>query len=200
MGRKAIGKHRKKNEVKKRQWAKDLFPYFQEHGLEGITIDKMANWLGKSKSTLYEYFQSKEEIVNLALFQKLQQLHHYEAILSNQSVSHIHRYENFMQFISDNISDISNQFLQDLKAAYPLQQKMIDAFLQTMLASLNDYYLSGIKADEFQNISIVLLLEADRHFLFEVLTNPDFLMKHQLTIKDISEQYMQLKFEGLSKK
>jgi len=199
MGRKATIKNRKKNEDKKEQWAITLFPFFQEHGLEGITIDKMASWLGKSKSTLYEYFKSKEEIVSLSLFHKLKDLHQYQDILLDTSISYTIRYQNFIQFISDNISDISNQFLRDIKAHYPEQQKMIDAFLQHMLATLTDYYKGGIKANEFQNIHIAILLESDRHFLFDVLTNPDFLIKNKLTIKTISEQYMKLKFEGLTK-
>ena len=197
MGRKAVAKNRKQDVDKKQEWADALFPFFQQHGLKGITINKMAKWLEKSKSTLYEYFKSKEEIVTLALLSKMEGMKDYEQILNDEQISYINRYINFIQFVSDNVSDISNQFLYDLKEDYPDQWKIVDAFLKQMVQSLNTYYQGGITAGEFKNVNIALLLHADRYFIFDVLTNPKFLMENNLTIKEVAEQYLHLKFNGL---
>lgn len=197
MGRKSTKKVRKIDLDKQKEWAKHLFPFFQEHGLEGITIDQMAVWLKKSKSTLYEYFNSKEEIIQLSLLNKLEDMLPYKDILTNNALNYTDRYQQFMKFISIKVSDISNRFLLDLKAEYPETWKLIQFFLEELLKMLRKYYQGGIDKNEFKKIHIAILLQADKNFIFEILTNPAFLIENNLTLKELVEQYLVLRLGGL---
>ena len=130
MGRKSTNKVRSVDKVKKKAWAKALFPLLQKEGLRNLTMDNLANYLQKSKSTLYEYFNSKEEIINLSLIYKLKDLSSYPEILHNRDLDHISRYQLFIQFISNGVSDISKVFLYDLRNFFPESWIVVNEFLK----------------------------------------------------------------------
>ena len=119
MGRKALDKERKINPKRKEEWAFQLLPFFQEQGLKGITMDKVAKALGKSKATIYKYFESREEIIAMTIAQKLSEIQHFEEKLSDQSLPYLDRYKEAVQYLSEHIGDISNLFLSDLKHELP---------------------------------------------------------------------------------
>ncbi len=200
MGRKAITKSRQNNQEKMEQWAGALFPFFQQHGLKGITIDRMASWLNKSKSTLYQYFSSKEEIILLSLQLKLTSLLPYQRILTDTNFNHVDRYQNFLEFIAEHISDISSLFLADLQEDYQAIWEIIDQFLNQLLRVCEAFYEEAIEAKIFEPRSTKLLLETDRHFIFGLLMNPDFLRENNLTLSELTVQYLELRLNGLLKR
>lgn len=197
MGRKSIDKTRKSNEEKKQQWAAAAFPLFQLGGLADLTMDGIARWLGKSKSTLYEYFESKDEMMLYALLGRLTVLQDYEAILTNTNISFTERYKSFLAFMLPHISDISNSFLVEMKAHFPTIWRLLDQFLRGLLGHLDDYHRGGIAAGEFKPLSVALMVRMDGLFISEVLMQPTFLVEQQLSLKDLVEQYILLKFEGV---
>ena len=54
-------------DVRKRALARGAIGVFAEMGFEGASVSKIAAAVGVGKGTLYEYFESKEEIVAVAL-------------------------------------------------------------------------------------------------------------------------------------
>ena len=74
MGRKAVEKNRKELDAKQKKWLKKVLPYFYEHGVRKVTMDEIAIHLNISKATIYNYFQSKEELVDAAVWLKLTDL------------------------------------------------------------------------------------------------------------------------------
>jgi AcrR family transcriptional regulator len=200
MGRKAIQKNRKVDFRKKQEWAKTLFPFFQKHGVKGITIDEMAKWLGKSKSTLYEYFKSKNEILELSILSKIDDVIGFQVILQDENKTYRQRYNDFYELITVQIAGVSTKFLSELKEYFPDQWKVIEFFLQGLISSLKVYYKSGIKAGAFKNIHVALLIAEDQHFIFDLMTNPQFLEDNNLTVKVLVEQYSSLKLDGLGLK
>lgn len=200
MGRKALSKDRQVNHSKMEQWANALFPFFQEHGLKGITIDQMAEWIKKSKSTLYQYFSSKEEIIQLSLGLKLKTLLPYKEILEDETKPHPERFEAFLAFIAESISDISGLFLSDLKEDYQDIWKIIDQFLFQLLEVCESFYKSAIDSGAFAARNVALMVELDRHFIFDLLLNPNFLKENQLSLSQLTIEYLELRMEGLKKK
>ena len=182
------------------QWASELFPFFQEHGLKGITIDRMASWLNKSKSTLYQYFSSKEEIILLSLQLKLQSLLPYQQILTDTNFNHVERYRNFLEFVAAHISDTSSLFLEDLQEEYQPIWELVDQFLNQLLKVCEKFYEEAIEAGVFEARSTALLLQTDRHFIFGLLMNPTFLRENNLTLSELTIQYLELRLNGLLKR
>ena len=200
MGRKSIAKTRHDNQHKKEQWAAALFPFFQENGLSGITIDQMATWLGKSKSTVYQYFSSKEEIIQLSLSLKLEELIAFQEIIEQEHLPHQSRYQGFLDFFANHMSQISSRFLSELRTEYPDIWQQVDQFLYHLLEVCQQFYQDAMDAGAFSQRNTALLTELDRHFIFEVLMNPKFLEDNSISMSELTVEYLELRLYGLLKK
>lgn len=196
MGRKSINRQRKQNNNKTQEWSLILFPYLQVHGLKGITMDSVAKELQISKATLYDYFQTKEELIALTLQCKLEKIRGFEYILNNEQLNFPDRCYKMLKYLADHISGISNLFLADLKAYYPNLWKEVDLFLEGIAVMMQEFYKKGIEQKAFNEINPRVLAVTDQVF-FRALSDPTFLSQQNLTIQEAFEQYAQLKFFGL---
>ena len=197
MGRKAVNKDRKDDEGKKITWSKTLFPYLQSNGLQRLSINDIAKYLQISKSTLYEYFGSKEEIILLAVNQKIASLLPAIQVLKREEDSFEERYWEFFHYITAHSKDISARFLSELRQFYPVEWQSITQFLHLLMEEIGAFYIQGMKAGIFRQGSVPLLLEQDRHFIFSVLTDDAFLQRHELSLDQVIRDYLQFKFLGL---
>lgn len=198
MGRKSINKKRKSNPEKQQEWIEILIPYFQKHGLKDITMDEVARVLNKSKATIYKYFKSREEIIEYGLAHKLRDIQQFEQILKNGDIAYLERYFESIAHLSLNISDISNRFLSDLKHQHPALWERVVAFIDYAMEILKEYYQQGIDDGIFIDVDPALMVMSDR-FFFQSLSDPDFLISHNLTINQAFQQYFKMKFSGIVK-
>ena len=53
MGRKSLNKTRSSDLEKRKKWINNAMPYFQEYGIREINMEKMSEYLGISKGTIY---------------------------------------------------------------------------------------------------------------------------------------------------
>jgi len=198
MGRKALDKDRKNNSLKREKWAMLLFEYFQKEGLNKVSMDDIANELSKSKSTLYEYFESKDEIIALMVQLKLQELYSFAEIIANQNLDFFKRYELAMAHISKHLSAVSNLFLSDLKEMYPEMWEAVQFFIQQSTYSLQEYYKEGISIGAFRAIDLQILTMTDTMF-FNALTNPDTLKGLNISLKEALVTFLDIKMNGIKK-
>lgn len=198
MGRKSINKTRSNSVAKKDELIQRLIPFLQEKGLQGITMDNMATAMDISKATVYKYFQSREEILAAVIAFKLEEIKHFEEHLNNVQVEYLDRYKNAVQYLSANISDITNLFLADLKTFFPHLWQLIEAFKDYCMNALKSYYNEGIRKGYFNKINPEIMVMTDQFFL-DKLTDPDFLVTHKLSIKEAFDEYFRMKFYGIMK-
>jgi AcrR family transcriptional regulator len=199
VGRKAIEKTRLDNPEKKLSWVRELMPMFQVHGFREVTMDQAAAYLNKSKATVYNYFESKEEIIELLVDHKLRNIGQFEALLHDENVHYVERYLAAAEILNENLGDISNLFLADLKELYPEIWQKIKDFQDYAASVLKAYYEEGVRLDLFNDIKPAILVASDR-FLFDTLSDASFLNEHQLTIQEAFIEYFRMKFFGLVKK
>ncbi len=198
MGRKSSDKIRKDNPEKRDELLQRIIPFLLEKGLQGVTMDKMAEAMNISKATVYKYFQSREEILAATIAVKLDEIKHFDAYLNDKEVEYLDRYKNAVQYLSEHISDITNLFLADLKTFFPHLWQLIDAFKEYCMNSLKVYYNEGIRKGYFNKINPEIMVMTDQFFL-DKLTDPDFLVAHKLTIKQAFDEYFRMKFYGIMK-
>ncbi len=199
MGRKSLKKKRKNNPEKKEEWAKELIPHFQKKGLRDFTMDNVAEMLNVSKATVYNYFKSREEIVELCVAVKLSEVSHFSAILMDNQTPYLERYFLSLEDLTKNISGISNTFLSDLKHLFPATWKTVNNFIEYALQILREYYEEGIQSGALEKANTSLIVMSDRFFL-QSLSDPDFLNSHQLTLEEAFKQYFKIKFFGIVKR
>lgn len=196
MGRKTSNKARKDNPAKRRDWIIQIYPHFRDHGLRQLRMDKIAGLLGKSKSTVYEYFGSKEEIVAECLAYKMEALMGFEAILRDGAVGFEERYRRLLDYMVPVLSDISSLLMDDLKTLYPQLWEQVEVFYQHAGGVLEEYYQQGMEAGAFRAAHPRILALNDR-FFFDTLLDPQFLNDTHVTAEEVFRTHFELKFKGL---
>lgn len=196
MGRKSTEKNRSGNLEKRKKWVKNAMPYFQEYGIREISMDKMAEYLGISKATIYNHFSSKEEIVEFAVREKVDAIKDFHKLLFDEEVNFIERYYNSIRYYTQQLYDISLLIIEDLKELYPEVWKDIEDFQEMAMRGVIRYYDEGMAKGYFVKANSVLLAMEDRMF-FELLFDQDFLIKNNLTIRKAFNDHFVIRFNGL---
>ena len=195
MGRKSTDKKRNTNELKREKYLNLLTQTFKVHGLRKYTMDNIAKELNITKATLYQYFKSKDEMVEIILESVIFQLRDFEKIAQNQNLAFEERYYQIIELFAGVISDISNIFLEDLRNDYPKLWKDIQNFIEYTSEVLFLFYDSGKKAGVFKDINSAVLAMTDRMF-FNAIADVEFLNKNKLTLKQAFEEYYKVKCFG----
>lgn len=195
MGRKSTDKKRNTNELKREKYLNLLTQTFKVHGLRKYTMDSIAKELKISKATLYQYFKSKDEMVEIILERVIFQLRDFEKIAQNQNLTFEERYYQIIELFAGVISDISNIFLEDLRNDYPKLWKDVQNFIEYTSEVLFVFYDSGKKAGVFKDINSAVLAMTDRMF-FNAVSDVEFLNKNKLTLKQAFEEYYKVKCFG----
>ena len=199
MGRKAVLKKRKPITNKVKNWLSDLLIKIQYENLEDLTIDDLAKLAGISKSTVYEYFKSKEEILSAACKTKVEVLVNELALLRGENISTNELYEKFVELFANGTSDISIGFLQSIKKYYPNAWVLIESFIESYLDLLKMQYTKGMSEGIYTKTSIELLINIDKIFVLQVVTNFSLFNDKTYTLSQLIREYLNLRLNGLLK-
>ena len=200
MGRKSLHKSRKKLTGKVNNWLADLFITLQNEDLQNLTIDDIAKLAGKSKSTIYEYFESKEEILLAACQTRILFLttNILEGMPEDDDPTISYHY--LMEEFAKGIGDVSIAFLQNIKLYYPTSWAAVDEFTDHFSQLLKSLYQKGIEGGYFNSISIDLMVHFDKYFVTAVITDQSLFSEEGYSLSDIVQDYLKLRLRGLSKK
>lgn len=169
-----------------------------ENGLKDSTMDDVAAYLGKSKATIYKYFPSREELIREGLAMRLEAIQQFIPILQANEDEYLDRYYKAMETFLEGVGDISNRFLSDLKSLFPELWQQVETFRNFSQMVLHQYYLEGIQQGKLKALHPGLLAQMDQ-FLFESLTDGEFLSQQNLTLSQAFSQYFEIKFFGAMK-
>lgn len=198
MGRKPVSKERIDNPQLKEDWVRVLLPIYIKNGLKKLSMDEVAKQLSVSKATLYKHFSSREEIVELALMVKLNDIGSFKEMLFDESQPYIDRYFNSIHLFFAEISGISTEFLLDLKKLYPDIWKRVEFFREYAATMLKAFYSKGIESGVFNDIDPALLVLNDKMF-FDAISDPEVLMQNGLSLQKAFRDYFTLRTQGLFK-
>ena len=198
MGRNAVTKERNLNPKKRDLYIVKLTETFKKHGLKKYSMDSIASELKVSKATLYHYFSSKDEMVEIALMRVIGQMNEFENITKNELLSFETRFYKMLELFSNAFTDISNLFLADLQDEYPLLWKLIQQFIDYVNQVLTDFYNNGKKVGVFREIHTAILVISDRMF-FNAISDVEFLTKNNITLRMAFDEYFRMKCFGFIK-
>ena len=171
-------------------------PYFQEYGIREVNMEKMAEYLGISKGTIYNHFSSKDEIVEFAVRLKIDSIKDFHKILFDYQLGFVERYYKAIQYYTQQLYDISLLIIDDLKELYPEVWGLISNFQDAAMKGFIRYYEEGMASGNFIKVNPKLLAREDRLF-FELLFNQSFLIKNNLTLREAFNDHFKVKFNGL---
>lgn len=196
MGRYSTKKKRVQNPKKQLAIIEGLIDFFQTNSLAESNMDTIAEYIGKSKATLYKYFASKEEMVDALIDYKINSIAGFVSILNNDEIPFVERYDESFQLLQQHIGDITNEFLSDLKEVFPVLFEKIELLIQLAVRELANYYKKGMELGEFNQLNAQMLSHMDFVF-FRQLTNPDFLKENQLSMQEAFNDFYAIRCQGL---
>ncbi len=199
MGRKSVIKQRKPITKRVNAWLAALLIVLQDKRLEQLTIDDIANLANKSKSTIYEYFESKEDILLAACQTRIKFLSDSMPNEAEQKGNPIERYEYLIVVFTEGLAGISTSFLQEIKLHYPSSWEAINTLTNTFIEIIKVIYQEGMEQGYYHTTSINLLANLDRYFVTEMVTNPTIFADETYTLSDLVRDYLKLRLTGLVK-
>ena len=200
MGRKALEKVRKVPTEKINQWLKLLLVKLQTVELTNLTIDDLAKLSGKSKGTIYKYFESKEEVVLAACQTRIEEVTPIIKNIHQDTSTPVEvRYRQLLEEFSARLADITISFFHDVQLYYPTAWEAISGVSDLFVSLLEDLYQQGMDKGLFRPISIELLKVLDRFFVTQIITNPAIFKDPNYTLNYLIRDYLQLRLEGLNK-
>jgi len=191
MGRKSTEKTRKPLSPKMEIWLDDLIPAIAGKNLSSLTIDDLAIITKKSKSTIYEYFKSKQEIIYAAVKRRISKLDDLPKPSETESV--LFTYNALIEWLIKHLNDISFSFLNQLEQNFEHSWKLINEFMNRLLKTLKNLYKQGIQQGVFRAISVEILIDLDEFFITKWLSRED---KDQ-TIDKMILDYVDIRLNGI---
>jgi len=196
MGRKSTEKKRNLNPEKRREIALSLIPALEGGGISGLTMDEIAQRLGKSKATIYKYFRSQEELLDMALSEKLEEIRGFVTILGDERQTYVDRYRLALEHLSRSLADVSNRFLSDVRKDFPSLWQKISFFQNMARMVLRGFYQEGLSKKLIREIHPSILVLSDQA-VFNAMLDPQFLDENNITLQQAFEGYFHMKFYGL---
>lgn len=142
---------------KRLPWADRVEELFFRNGIRGVTMDDVASHLGISKKTLYQYVESKDDLIDGILEHHFTCRQHLADVLSQQSANAI---EEFLRVLAHNLREVErmgNNLIHDLfkyhHAAWQrIQQFRQDYLVGWVLANIERGRREGVYRGEFNAV------------------------------------------------
>lgn len=175
-------------------WLKDLLPLIQEKNLKEMSMDELAKMGKKSKSTLYEYFVSKEEILSAAVRLLILNLGGYQLSRKKEAEHIVKDLYTLIEWIAGGVKHISFSLISQIKADFPEIWEEVDMYLKGVLKELESLYVQGMEVGAFRKMPVNLLLSLDRYFVMEWISQQD---NSQLSLEQMIHDYVDIRMKGI---
>lgn len=198
MGRAPVNKKRISNTAKQDEIATKLGKVFFDRGFSAISTEELCEIAGKSKATIYKYFESKEEMISYITSKKLSEIKSFEGLLFANELSFAERYRKAVMLVIKAFEGISHFYLTDLKQEYPSLFDALTNLKNFSIVLLEDFYGRGIESGDFRNLDPKLLAANDDLF-FTAILETEFLNDKTFSIHELFENYFNSRFKGILK-
>jgi AcrR family transcriptional regulator len=135
---------------------------FKEKGLDGATMDQIANASGFGKATLYYYFKSKEEVFSAILVDGWQNIwESLEPVIAEQG-SPRKTFVNVLIKIAENAQNRPGlfEFLFNVPKAIKLDEQPWKDYQHKLYAIIQGLLEDGVKQGEFPKVDPQLMFKA----------------------------------------
>ncbi len=179
-----------KRQLKERKMRQDLIllgalKVFKDRGLEGATMDEIANASGFGKATLYYYFKSKEDVLSAILVDGWKNIwESLEPVISEDNTPR-KTFVNVLIKIAENAQDRPGlfEFLFDVPKAIKLDNQPWKEYQHRLYAVIQGLLEDGIKQDEFPQVDPQLMFKALGGLFMGLVFMGD--KKERVTDKDV---------------
>ncbi|MTI80423.1 MAG: TetR/AcrR family transcriptional regulator [Firmicutes bacterium] len=155
-----------------------------EQGFTRATVDELARRNGMSKRTIYRHFNSKENLVEAVLLQFMREAEEKINQCLDSSDNPIEKMTSFIRLISEKLSTLNPQMLQDMQRHYPHLWEKVEQFRADKVKKIiiDKILLQGIEEGYFKKINPEIVA-ASMLATIRAVINPTFVLENNLTIE-----------------
>lgn len=150
-----------------------------------FTMSDLAKRLSISKTSIYEHFSSKNEIIHNILITALQNIEEQETkIYQNVELSPAEKIQALLSVVPKVFGAINNQSLyDDLRHYYPDEWQLVSAFYEKQFSQMADFIKQNIEANSLRCVNLSVLKQIVTSTT-DNLFNCRFLEENNLTLAD----------------
>jgi AcrR family transcriptional regulator len=192
MGRKSTDKIRRPLSKKMTIWVDHIIENLQDQDLTTITLDDIAAKTNISKSTIYEYFPTKESILLITITRKIEALEQFPIVTNNSDILEV--YLELINWLRDNLNEISFDFMSQLKTAFPKCWELVSDFTASLIELLTSIYTIGIQKGVFKDSHVQLMVDLDEFFILRWLSMN---RNGEKSMPDLINAYLDMRLNGI---
>lgn len=168
----------------------------EEINLRGFkfTMSDLTKRLSISKSSLYEYFSSKEELVAAILDTVLNDFRGQETKIYQSDLTIVGKLQAILTITSQTFEPFHNRVYDDLRVTYPEEWKKVVDFRKDRMNHLTGLLLQGIEAGSIRHVHIGVI----QHILSSTdFTSYRFLTENNMTYPDAVAAMLDIMLHGI---
>ncbi|MCM3342015.1 TetR/AcrR family transcriptional regulator [Paenibacillus sp. MER TA 81-3] len=178
----------KKTEDKILKHATSLF--FQ-YGYSAVSVDDLVKGIGMSKATLYRYYASKYDLLEIVIENMFQEIKHDISELSASELDPLQKLRTFMTLMTQRLSAIERSALEDIKESVAvLHDKFTrlrkEVIIHHLVKILEDGGRQGVFRQEIDQQVVAYIIFAS----IEELTSTEFLAHHSYRFSDVFDMVL----------
>ncbi len=168
-----------------------------ESGFHRATVNELSARTGISKRTIYRYFRSKDEMVAAVMSRIMEEvIENTDKYLNEENP--VKAITGFINSINNSLQVISPIMINDLQKRYPEIWQNIEDFRSKRLKKIINNILKNNRG-HFRAIIPEVFVAAVLSSTREVI-NPNFILKHNLTIEQAINSLFEILFYGIIEK
>ena len=172
---------------------------YEEMNTQGVrfTMADLARQLAVSKTTIYQCFPSKDELVGAvidALFDDIQQQE--EAILGDPGLTFLEKIKGVLSVFPKVFGPMNNRLIDDLQRQMPGEQKKVERFKETKWQRIENLVRAEIEADRLRPINLAVL---QRMYMLAAsgLIDYKFLTQNNLSAREVCTEFAEILTFGM---
>jgi TetR/AcrR family transcriptional regulator, cholesterol catabolism regulator len=162
---------------------------FMKYGIRSISMDDIANSLGMSKKTIYQYFADKDELVDSVILQELSQSETSCELDRNQADNAIQEVFLAMDMALEMFHSMNPSIVFEIQKYHPSAFQRIQKHKNEYLVNLvRTNLVRGISEENFRpeiNVEIMARFRVESMML---PLNPEFQAKTRASLVEIGEE------------
>ncbi len=179
-----------------------IFTTFQRlaliHGLKKVTMEMVATECGISKKTIYKYFSSKDEIIQMLIDSVVERVKYEISSIQQRTSNPYDRMISFFEIIFEIIRSVPDTVMYDAGRYYPAIARKIQYLKDEYSSFVIRTIRQGIEEGLFKDINPVFV---ERFYMGAVdsVFSEEFMKNSGLTINDQITSFRTMLFSGLLK-
>jgi AcrR family transcriptional regulator len=132
-------------EDKKRCYIEKIALLYREHGIKPLSMEVIASHIGLSKKSLYNYFDSKEKMIDAVFQFHFERIRKGFIVVASEKINAIEKLLKVSDLLYQFFEEFSQPMLQDLRKLYPyLSHKNRNSFREHLTKEIEHNIREGI--------------------------------------------------------